>query len=811
MRPIANGWLFDIYHIKDQMVLWIKQKEGDIKRLEYPWSPSIYVASNLKKDLSALLDDNKILSMIKGHTFETKFECPSSISNDCKNKNEVLKLILADSFNILNLAKRIEKLSTRFGHYRLYNVDISPEQVFLYEKELYPLGIYNVEINISNIEGLFERYQIINDKNDSIDSYEYVIPELKFLSFELISEKRSIVNGFRDKIPKIKVLLFNNYTTAKEVFFVDKGNELETLLEFAYEINRIDPDIILTTGGDQFLFPHLLYRAKVNKVEYQLLGNLSRETNIEYILKRNKLFLNSATVNDSNSSISYTSYGKVYFKPQPFFLYGRTHIDINNSFIYKDNGLDGLAELCRICRIPMQIASRSTIGKCLSSLYFYNAQKNDTLIPWKPTKSEVFKSFSDLLKADKGGSIFESKPGVYDNVAEFDFVSLYPNIMLKKNVSSDTINCDCCKPDSSGSGSEDQVPELKHLYHICKTRTGIVPLSLKTVLDRRLEYKYRKNNCNNINNNQSISQMKLRDRYDNRQTALKWILVTSFGYLGFSNSKFGRIDAHIAVCAFARDLLLTTSKIAERHGFEIIHGIVDSIWIKERTPQFKTPGNKDMKKMAESKKRLKDLKSDIEKLTNFSISFEGVYKWIVFDYSKSNPMLPALNRYFGVFHDGTIKMRGIEARRHDTPPFFINFQQELVSIMADCGNINEIMAKIPQLEKIYKKYRNQLVSRKVNYTDLIFTKRISKNSNDYANRKTIENCVLKKLAERGKHLHAGEQIEYIITDFYSKNFLDRAIPIELINKNDPKYDKKRYSEILKNTYDSITRVFYQKT
>jgi DNA polymerase-2 len=229
------------------------------------------------------------------------------------------------------------------------------------------------------------------------------------------------------------------------------------------------------------------------------------------------------------------------------------------------------------------------------------------------------------------------------------------------------------------------------------------------------------------------------------------------------------------------------------------------------TPKFKTPGIKDMKKMADSKKRLKDLKSDIEKLTNFSISFDGVYKWIVFDYSKSNTMLPALNRYFGVFHDGTIKMRGIEARRHDTPPFFINFQQELVSIMADCGNINEIMAKIPQLERIYKKYRNQLVSRKVNYTDLIFTKRISKNSNDYANRKTIENCVIKKLAERGKRLHAGEQIEYIITDFYSKNFLDRAIPIELINKNDPKYDKKRYSELLKNTYDSITRVFYQKT
>src|SRR3712207_4041372 len=111
MRPIANGWLFDIYHIKDQMILWIIQKQGNVKRLEYPWSPSIYVASDLKKKLSALLDDGRILSLIKGHNFEYKLEYPSSsIIKDCLNK-EVLKLTLADSFCILNLARRIERLS----------------------------------------------------------------------------------------------------------------------------------------------------------------------------------------------------------------------------------------------------------------------------------------------------------------------------------------------------------------------------------------------------------------------------------------------------------------------------------------------------------------------------------------------------------------------------------------------------------------------------------------------------------------------------------------------------------------------------
>ena len=60
-------------------------------------------------------------------------------------------------------------------------------------------------------------------------------------------------------------------------------------------------------------------------------------------------------------------------------------------------------------------------------------------------------------------------------------------------------------------------------------------------------------------------------------------MVTSFGYLGFNNSKFGRIDAHIAVCAFARDIMLKISKVVETHGFEIIHSIVDSIWVKRNS------------------------------------------------------------------------------------------------------------------------------------------------------------------------------------------------------------------------------------
>jgi len=39
----------------------------------------------------------------------------------------------------------------------------------------------------------------------------------------------------------------------------------------------------------------------------------------------------------------------------------------------------------------------------------------------------------------------ESKLGAYDKVTEFDFALLYPYIVLKKNISSEAINGDCCE------------------------------------------------------------------------------------------------------------------------------------------------------------------------------------------------------------------------------------------------------------------------------------------------------------------------------------------------------------------------------
>jgi len=237
-----------------------RRNDGNIKRYEYPWPSSNYVVSDKKSELELLLNNEKILSLIKDYEFEYKFEYPCD-----RNKIEVLKLILNDSSQIVTLAKYIENLCSRFDHYRLYNVDVLPEQTFLFDNDFYPLGLYYVIEEKLERQNIFD-FNLITEKGNDItnpkDSFNYIIPNFKYVSFDIIHEKKNteIANNLNDKILKIIVTVFykDKNNNIKENFLVSKEDESEPLLEFSSQVKRLDPDIILTKGGDQFLFPHLL-------------------------------------------------------------------------------------------------------------------------------------------------------------------------------------------------------------------------------------------------------------------------------------------------------------------------------------------------------------------------------------------------------------------------------------------------------------------------------------------------------------------------------------------------------------------------
>lgn len=185
-----------------------------------------------------------------------------------------------------------------------------------------------------------------------------------------------------------------------------------------------------------------------------------------------------------------------------------------------------------------------------------------------------------------------------------------------------------------------------------------------------------------------------------------------------------------------------------------------------------------------------------------------MYKWIVFVHSKTDGNLPVSNRYFGVFEDGSLKIRGIETRRHDTPYLFSKCQNEILQIMATGNTISEVKALMPKIKDIFYNYVHLLKQRMVPFEELIFTKRLSKNSNEYEIGNTVENNSMQQLLEQeGKSIRAGEILKYVLTsDYYRKQSRRRAIPIELINDKS-NYSVRRYTELLAEVCNSVTKPF----
>jgi len=285
---------------------------------------------------------------------------------------------------------------------------------------------------------------------------------------------------------------------------------------------------------------------------------------------------------------------------------------------------------------------------------------------------------------------------------------------------------------------------------------------------------------------------KRREIYNRKQTALKWMLVTSFGYLGYRNARFGRIEAHEAVTAFGRENLLQAKEICEEEGFELLHAITDSLWIR--------------KKGLREEEVLK-VCGKISEATGITMSLEGIYRWMVFLPSKGNPESPVANRYFGLFQKGKVKARGLSCRRSDIPPLIQEAQVRMIEVLARTKNKKDFESKIPEILDLLLEYSLRLKDGQTKQEDLAIRKRISQEPNAYKV-DSLTALAAQQLEDVGIEIHPGEKVRYVIQDAQSKDKAGRVKPFPLVGPDDT-YDVKKYLEMLvKATEEILIHVGY---
>ncbi len=417
-----RGWLFDLYPLDSSMILWIKGEDGASYRIEDSFRPRFY-ARGKEETLLSLFHSLQERRLAIGYRWAEKREFWSG------EKVEVMEIEMPGPDHYAQLPKILSPWEEKIT---FYNCDIPLPQAYLYEKGLFPTGRCIAEVE----QGWILKIQ--PDPSDPLWSGDGDLPGLREMEIYSLDQ-----NGSR------MVLKCEGYQLEMESL---------DLSEIGNFLKQFDPDVILSDHGDAYLLPLLFSMEKRERISIPW----DREP---HLLRRR---LNS-------KGFSYFSYGKIYYKAPGHLFFGRWHIDRRNSFIYKESGIEGVIELARLAKIPVQRMARTSPGTAITSMQLDRAFQDHILIPWRKGEPERFKTAWDLLITDKGGLVFQPKLGIFEEVAEIDFASMYPTIMAVHNISPETVLCQCCQ--------NQRVPEAG--YPICEKREGIVPKTLKPILVRR--------------------------------------------------------------------------------------------------------------------------------------------------------------------------------------------------------------------------------------------------------------------------------------------------------------------------------------
>jgi DNA polymerase II len=727
----TRGYLFDLYPLESSMIVWIKEENGSLHRFEDPLRPYFY-ARGEKDDLMVLF------GFLQKGRYATSYQWTRKKEFWTGEEVEVMKIDIKDAQCYGRLPRILSPWEEKVA---FFNCDIPLPQVYLYENGIFPTGRCLIETEGSRI------FEIRADPAESVWLGIGGIPDLRKMEIQIRGDRSTA--GWPG--PRGLILECEGYQVEME------NVDLREIERF---VRQFDPDLILTEDGDSSLLPILLSAEK----RYKTSIPWDREP---YPLKREI----------KPGGRSYFSYGRTYYQSRAHPFFGRWHIDRSNSFIYGESGMEGVVELARLAKIPVQRMARTSPGTAITSMQLDRAFQEDILVPWRKGEPERFKTAWDLLVADKGGLVFQPKLGIFDHVAEIDFAAMYPTIMAIHNISPETVLCPCC--------TNRRVPEAG--YAICEKREGIVPKTLRPILERRawLKKMAKQTECAPLTPSPLAGEGggegadKTAEIYNRKQTALKWMLVTSFGYLGYRNSRFGRIEAHEAVTAFGREKLLRAKEICEEEGFELLHALTDSLWIRK----------KDLRQ-----EEVLALCRRIGEAAGVVMNLEGMYRWMAFLPSKGNPGSPVANRYFGLFDTGKIKARGLSFRRSDTPPLVREAQLRMLDAAAEARNAQDYRSRIPEILDLLSEYSLILKNGQARQEDLVIGKTISREPNAYRV-DSLTALAAQQLEDSGVPIHPGEKVRYMIKDARSREKDERVRPAPLVGPDDT-YDVKEYQRIL---------------
>ncbi|MCX8184002.1 MAG: DNA polymerase II, partial [Crenarchaeota archaeon] len=389
---------------------------------------------------------------------------------------------------------------------------------------------------------------------------------------------------------------------------------------------------------------------------------------------------------------------------------------------------DFAIQLSQITGLPMDHVFTASSGHRAEAYLIREAYSLGELIPPRVEKPYI---------PYAGGLVLQPQEGVYENVSVIDFSSMYPNIMLKYNISPDTY-----VPEDEECKDCYVSPESKHRFR--KDYRGVYTRMLQKLLEARRNVRKKL---------ETVEEGSVEHRIlDAKQKALKILANTLYGYAGWIGARWYLRQVAESVAEWGRYTIRTAIEKARQMGMKIIYGDTDSIFVMDS-------------------EKLKELVSWIEHELEMEARVDKKYCRILFTEAKK--------RYGGLLEDGGLEIVGLEVVRGDWAEIAKETQLGVIKTILETMDVGRAVSYV---RNIIAETR----SGRVEMEKMIVWKRMTKPPEAYEVRAPHVLAAL-ELSKRGWRIDVGDKVGYVIVKG-SLKIGERAKPYQLAEKKDVDYE-----------------------
>ncbi len=562
-------------------------------------------------------------------------------------------------------------------------------------------------------------------------AYDIEVDDLKIGGGEIL-----MVSLVSNKIKKVISLKKSN-----QKFVEHAKDEADLLNKFIKEVKAQNPDFLVGYYSDGFDLPYLKARAEKNKIKLALgIDNtsvkFSRGRNLtakisgivhidllRFIKTAYAQYLQSETLSLNEVANELLGERKKDFEIKHSKSLGEDEWLAFHEYNLQDSILTyklfqkmwpDMLEFSRIMQTPIFTVSRNGMSKNVESYVIHNLEKFNEIVEKRPVHEEISKR--RLRPKYEGAFVLQPKPGLYENLAMFDFTSMYASVIVSYNLSLSThLNGD----------------------KFSKQR-GFFPKMLEQIINYRKKFKIElKKNPNPM--------------VKARSNAYKLLANAAYGYQGFFGARYYCLEAAAATAALAKKSILDVIEKIKKQGYHVVYSDTDSIALllknktKSQTLTFLKQLNKNLPGIME-------------------LDLEDFYKrgiWV----TKRTGDFGAKKKYALINHKGKVKIRGFETVRRDWCRLARNLQNKIIRMVLKEGNEKHA---VEYLKDITKKLKNREIDKKL----LIIKTQLKKPLDEY---KAISPHVVaaRRMIEKSMPVDMGMLIEYFVAETRSKKALVR--------------------------------------